>query len=183
MLNPLDPAPQTPRLSDKRHPLAAAIESLRKEGEAERRARRQQSEARHEATNSKIKSIEEATADAFKELRDKLEEVLEISQRTLLQAERTNGRVGSLEASVGTDEEKGLRGRMNRLEKSETRALQTIAVISFMVGIVVWAWGDEIRTRGFLNPSSVEVNRQVDAIIERKVQASALKPTPTPPHP
>lgn len=166
-----DSAKITPRLD-------AAVDALRRERVEHDRHVARETDVMAREHQSRFNRLEALIAESLKKLESKMDANTEMTGEILLQTTRTNGRVTAIEKLVGEDETKGLRGGVASLLTDRTRALQSVALLASIVGVLWMFLGDEIKKRGVLNPMPTEIETVADAVIERRVQASALKPKP-----
>lgn len=161
----------TPRLDH-------AVETLRRERDEHDKHVARETDVMARENQSRFNRLEALIAESLKNLASKIDANTHLTGEILLQTTKTNGRVTALEKTVGEDETKGLRGGMASLMTDRTRALQTIALLATIGGLLWLFVGDEIKARGIINRPPAEMETAAEAVIEKRVQPSALKPKP-----
>ena len=159
------------------HALEKAITDLRRERAEQDHRRQHESEANHRIATARSASLEELVREELKKISAKIDENTRLTNQILLQAVKTNGRVDALEKVCG-DEKSGLCGEVATLKTAKTRALQTIAILTTIGGVLWVAWGDEIKARGLLNRPAAELRDIVERKVAERVKPEALKPNP-----
>ena len=159
-----DSAKITPRLDH-------AVETLRREREEHDRHVARETDVMAQAYQTRFNRLEGLIAESLGKLESKIDANTHLTGEILLQTTKTNGRVGVLERDCGE-----MKGEVASLMTDRTRALQSIALLATIVGILWIFLGDEIKARGLINKSSAEIDTATEAVIERRVQPSALKP-------